>query len=184
MSSFNFGRASSAEFVTLHHDLQIILTGAIEVFDFSITQGGRTIEEQVRNIRRGVSKTIDSRHIPRDEGGMYDPNAPCIAADCAPYQGGVNPWPQDSDTIIVRQKKAHRFYFMQGIFYSIAKREWIKVRQGVDWDMDGDIFDQTFDDLPHIELRLVTPPLVLPKDMLRIANEALMSRGLREYRNP
>lgn len=180
---FSFGRRSDAQFVTLHHDLQIILTSAIEIYDFSITQGARSIEQQILNISRGVSKTIDSRHIPRDNDGRYNPNAPALAADCTPYTQGVNPWPQDSDPRHIREKKKARFYYLQGILYSIAQQHSIAIRQGVDWDGDADFFDQTFDDLPHIELPS-SAKLWLPDDLLEQANEALLARGLKAYKNP
>lgn len=178
---FNFGTASSAQLTTVHHDLAIIMGEAIEIFDFSIHQGARTVEEQIRNIRKGVSKTLDSRHIPRNTDGEYDPNAKGMAADCLPYTKGVNPWPQDSDPSKVRQKKAHRFYYLQGIFYTIAKRNSIDIIQGVDWDMDGDFFDQTFDDLPHIQLAVRLPKLRVEGELLEMANEALLSRGLKAH---
>ena len=45
---FSFGRASGAQLTTLHEDLQIALTGGIEVYDFSITQGARPVEQQIQ----------------------------------------------------------------------------------------------------------------------------------------
>ena len=181
---FSFGRRSEAQFVTLHHDLQIVYTGAIEVFDFSIIQGARTIEQQILNVTNRVSKTLDSRHIPRDLEGHYDPNKPGSAGDTTPYTEGVNPYALDSDPRHVREKKKHRFYYMQGVFLHVAHREGIVIRQGVDWDMDGDFFDQKFDDLGHLELGLKLPKLIVPDDLLEQANEALLARGLKAYRNP
>ncbi len=177
----SFGTASNSQLITVHHDLAIILGDAIEIFDFSIFQGARTVEEQIRNIRKGVSKTLDSRHIPRGEDGKYDPNAKGSAVDCLPYQKGVNAWPQDSDPSKIRIKKAHRFYYMQGIFLTIAKRHKIAIIQGVDWDMDGDFFDQSFDDLPHLQLAMRLPKLRVEGDLLEMANEALLSRGLKAH---
>lgn len=181
---YSFGRASTAQLVTCHTDLQIVLTHAIEVVDFSITQGARTIAEQVRNIRSRVSKTLDSYHIPRDADGHYDPNAPALAADCVPYEKGVNPWPQASDSSTVRGLKRGRFYYGQGVFLAIAHRENIALQAGIDWDGDGSFFDQSFHDLPHIGLRRDRAPLIVPADLLVMANEALRAVGLREYRNP
>ena len=180
----SFGHASQAVLATLHHDMQIILTDLIEVYDVSLLQGARTIEEQIRNIRKRVSKTLDSRHIPRDAEGNYDPNSPAIACDMVPYAKGVNPWPLDSDAKDVREKKAHRFYYMHGRLSEIAHRHGIFIRQGIDWDMDGDYFDQSFDDLPHWELHVEVPKLVVPTDLLTLANEALAGAGLPKYRNP
>ena len=125
---FSFGRRSEAQFVTLHHDLQIVYTGAIEVFDFSIIQGARTIEQQILNVTNRVSKTLDSRHIPRDLEGHYDPNKPGSAGDTTPYTEGVNPYALDSDPRHVREKKKHRFYYMQGVFLHVAHREGIVKR--------------------------------------------------------
>lgn len=179
--TYRYGRASQAELATVHHELNIIFADVIEVFDVSIIQGARTVEEQIRNIRRGVSKTIDSRHIPRDSDGRYDPRGRAIAVDAVPYQEGVNPWPLDSDDPVTREKKKARFYYMQGIIRDVAHRHGIEIRQGVDWDRDNDIFDQTFDDLPHVELwRPDWPDLVLEGELLELANEALRSKGLRE----
>jgi len=179
------GAQSAGQLATCHHDLAIIAGELLEVYDHSVHQGARTIEEQIRNIDRRASKTIDSRHIPRDAEGNYDPGQPCVAFDLLPYYRGVNPWPQAQEPRAVQVKKANRFYFMQGVIRDIAHRQKIDIRQGVDWDMDGDFFDQKFDDLPHVELiRVDWPRLVLPADLLELANEALLSRGLTAYVNP
>ena len=97
----------------------------------------------------------------------------------------MNPWPVDADSAIVREKKKARFYFMQGVIYRVAREQKIEIRQGIDWDRDADLFDQTFDDLPHVELyRPDWPRLRLPDDLLERANEALQSKGLPAYANP
>lgn len=176
------GRNSLKELATLHHDLQIIVTGLLEIYDHSVEQGARTVDEQIVNIRRRVSKTLDSRHIPRDEDGYYDPTKPCIAVDIVPYQKGVNPWPQDDESAKVQSKKKGRFYFMQGIVRQIAHQEGIAIRQGQDWDRDNDFLDQSFDDLPHLELWIPSwPRLIVKNELLDRANEALVSRGLKPY---
>lgn len=182
--SFSYGRSSQAVLVTVHPDLEIIAMHVIEVFDIRLLQGARTIEEQIWNIRRGVSKTLNSRHIPRDEEGRYDPNQPAIALDFAPYKFGVNPWPVDSDSRATREKKKGRWYYAQGIIRQVAHEHGIEIRQGVDWDMDGNFFDQSFDDLGHVELvQLDWPPLIVEGELLERANAALRSRGLPEWRN-
>ena len=180
--AYAHGSNSKKEIATLHHDLQIIVTGLIEIYDHSVGQGARTVDEQIANIRRRVSKTLDSRHIPRDEDGRYDPTKPCIAVDLLPYQRGVNPWPQDDDSPKIRAKLKGRFYFMQGIVRQIAHQEGIEIRQGQDWDRDNDFLDQSFDDLPHLELWVPSwPKLIVVGDLLERANEALTSRGLPAY---
>ncbi len=162
---FTFGPTSTSQLETLHPDLRRVLERAIEVFDFSVVEGRRTIETQIGNLRRGVSKTIDSRHIPRDEDGVYQPTGLGEAADLTPYQKGVNPWPQPGDTRVTAEKKARRFYFMQGVLYAIARQEGVDIRLGVDWDTDLDFFDQSFDDLGHVELRTARAALKIPEDL-------------------
>jgi hypothetical protein len=180
---YSFGLGSQSALVTVHHDLQLVLAEVIEVYDVQVLQGARSIEEQIRNITKKVSKTLNSDHIPRNERGEYDPSQPAMAVDVVPYSKGVNPWPLDSDAPEVRQKKAHRFYYMQGLVRMAAHKLGIKIQQGVDWDMDDDLFDQSFDDLPHVALARPLPPLVVKGELLDMANDALKSRGLPPWRN-
>lgn len=170
---FSFGRTSTAQLETLHPDLRRVLERAIRIFDFSITEGRRTIEAQIANLRRGASKTIDSRHIPRDDEGVYQPDGWSEAADVVPYQRGVNPWPQPRDSAMRAEKKARRFYFMAGILYAIARQEDVDIRLGVDWDGDLDFFDQKFDDLGHVELRTDRAELQIPEDLQEDVEAAL-----------
>ena len=179
---YSFGKNSEAQLVTMHHDLRIIAESAIEIFDITVIQGARSVEEQIRNISRGVSKTLDSCHIPRDGDGHYDPvNGVSWAGDFGPWQKGVNMWPLDGDSRRVQEKKKARFYYMQGIFRQIAHQHNIQIRQGVDWDGDGDVFDQTFDDLPHMERGGRRARLIVTGELLDLANEALVLKGLKPY---
>ena len=182
---FQRGARSAGQLATCHHDLNILAGDLLEIFNHSVYQGARRIEEQIQNIIRGASKTIDSFHIPRDEGGNYDPSEPAMAFDLLPCQKGINPWPQPDEPRKIQVKKANRFYYMHGLIRKIALEHGIGIVQGVDWDMDGDFFDQRFDDLPHTQLvRLDWPRLILPPEFLLLANEALRSRNLPEYINP
>ncbi len=184
---FRFGTGSRRELATCHPDLGTIADIVIQIYDFRVAQGRRTIEAQIANILRGVSKTIDSHHIPRDAEGRYDPAGLVTGMDVWPYAPGVNCFVQVGDTDSVRAKKHQRFYFMQGLFLMAAQAEGINIRQGIDWDMDNDFFDQKFDDLPHIELVLPRKRLWLPSDLLEEVNAALAAfpRGpLPPYNNP
>jgi len=138
-----------------------------------VTEGRRSIDTQIVYLRRGVTRTIDSRHIPRDENGVYDPEGLGQAADLTPYQPGVNPWPQPGDTPERRDMKVRRFYFLQGVLYAIARDEGVDVRLGVDWDSDLDFFDQTFHDLGHIELRTPRVALQVPDELRDDVDAAL-----------
>lgn len=178
---FNYGSASTAQIVTVHTSLQTIIRRVARTCDISIIQGTRTVEQQIINIRNEASKTLDSRHIPRDADGNYDPLLLGGAFDFKPHQRGVNAYPQDSDSRVTRQKKKARFYHAQGIILSIAEYEGIAIRQGMDWDGDGDFMDQSFDDLGHVELLISFPKLIVTGQLLDQANEALLARGLPAY---
>ena len=47
---------------------------------------------------------------------------------------------------------AERFYLVAGYIRGVASELSIPIRQGVDWDGDFQIRDQTFHDLGHTEL--------------------------------
>ena len=46
-----------------------------------------------------------------------------------------------------------RFHYMGGMVRGIAHELDIKIRWGGDWDGDGEIKDNSFDDLVHIEIK-------------------------------
>lgn len=53
---------------------------------------------------------------------------------------------------------------MQGIMYGIARKFNIPIRFGLDWDSDLDFFDQSFNDLGHLEsIPENFPILVIPE---------------------
>jgi len=178
---FGYGVASNAQLVTTRPPLQLLFNKAIQVTNLSIVQGKRTVDQQIVNIRNEASKTLDSRHIPRDAAGIYDPDGLGGAIDFKPYQKGVNAYPLESDSKAERMKKKARFYHAQGVILGIANEMGIDIRQGVDWDGDGDFMDQTFDDLGHVEMLIAFPKLVVTGVFLEQANEALLARGLPAY---
>jgi hypothetical protein len=63
---------------------------------------------------------------------------PSRAVDVAPY-------PIDWNNM-------HRFYLLAGFMFQAASQLDIKLRWGMDWDMDWIHTDQTFFDAPHFEL--------------------------------
>lgn len=133
-----FGKSSKEKLETCHPDLQKIMNKAIEMYDFTVLEGRRTLERQKELVAKGMSKTLNSKHIPDPK----DPNQYSRAIDISPYP--VN-WSNEP-------KNLARWYFLQGIVSAIAHDMGIKVRFGLDWDGDRDFTDQSFDDLPHLEL--------------------------------
>lgn len=75
---------------------------------------------------------------------------PSEAIDFQPY-----PMPRPKNKKFTALEKA-KLYATYATFYGVmvceASHMGIKLRGGIDWDKDGDFFDQSFDDLGHIEL--------------------------------
>jgi peptidoglycan LD-endopeptidase CwlK len=138
-----FGERSRVELATCDQRLVDLFLSVVQDYDCTIIQGARTAEQQAENVRTGVSKTLDSKHVT----SIAFPLA--RAVDVAPYPV-IWPKPEMS-----RAEFAHavgRFYHF-GCFVQLrAKSMGIALRWGADWDSDGDFLDQTFDDLPHFEL--------------------------------
>lgn len=115
----------------LDERLQAIMFQLIQVMDVVILEGHRGKETQDLLYHQGKSKVMwpDSKHN----------TMPSQAVDVAPYPIDWN--------------DRERFVFMCGIIKGIAHELQIPIRMGIDWDGDNDLYDQTFNDLPHIELR-------------------------------
>lgn len=84
---FNFGTASEAHLVGVHPDLVRIARHAIAVStqDFTVLEGLRSIEQQRINVAKGVSKTMDSKHLKQTDGFGH-------AVDLVPVLGGKPRW--------------------------------------------------------------------------------------------
>ena len=119
---------------TLDKDLQNLVTRIRdEVTDISLVSGYRDREEQNTLFENSFSKLRfpDSKHNRK----------PCLAVDLQPY-----PYPKDEC------KLWGALGYIAGRAMAIAAEEGIDIIWGGDWDRDGDLTDQTFDDLFHIEL--------------------------------
>lgn len=144
-----FGATSRAHLTGVHPDLVRLHEAVLAVFDHSVIDGARTIPEQEKNVARGVSKTMDSKHLVQQDGLAH-------ATDSVPF-------PQPDWGKIERALAAVkaidptlgllRFYYYQGVVRGTAAQLGIPLRQGIDWDSDTDVGDQSFIDLPHNELR-------------------------------
>ena len=121
-----FGKKSLAELRGLDSGLVNVLNQAIKHFDFSVIEGMRSLETQTQYVADGVSKTLKSKHL---EGK---------AVDIAPY-------PIDYDD-------TERFVYLGGFILGVASQLGVKLRWGLDWDMDTYTKDTNFRDLGHFEL--------------------------------
>lgn len=126
----SFGTKSRKRLDTCDERLQAICEVVIEHYDISVLEGHRSNERQDELFRQGKSKL---------KGGQSEHNtSPSRAVDIAPYPVDWN--------------ETRRFYFMAGLIKQAAHDMGVKVRLGADWDGDGSFSDQTFHDLPHVEL--------------------------------
>jgi peptidoglycan L-alanyl-D-glutamate endopeptidase CwlK len=140
---YKFGSKSLENLISLHRDLQLILTEAIAIspIDFGISDGHRPVEIQQEYFNQGKSKCdgikIKSKH-------NYNPS---LAADFYPYVQGAASWNNETLSYLAG--------LITGVAEMLYKQGRIthKVRWGGNWDMDGEmITDQSFDDRPHVEL--------------------------------
>lgn len=127
---YKFGSRSMQRLETCHQDIQFVLKDAIHIIDFTILCGHRNEEDQEKAFLAGRSKL----RFPQSKHNK----TPSLAVDIAP-------WPID-------WHNKNRFYLLIGIILGLSRSMGIKMRSGGDWDMDGDITDQLFNDLPHFEL--------------------------------
>ena len=127
-----FGKRSLKNLSECHIDLQRLLMEVIKHYDCSVIEGERGEEEQNVLFHAGKSKLVfpDSNHNKK----------PSLAVD-------VIPWPVDWNDKI-------QFYHFIGFVKGVATMRGIKIRCGADWDGDNSFIDQSFNDLPHIELIL------------------------------
>lgn len=111
--------------------LQKVFKEVIKHWDCTILEGTRDEETQNEYFRTGKSKLKfpSSKHN----------SLPSKAIDAAPYP------------IVWEDTK--RFYAFAGFVIGVAATMGITLRWGGDWDSDRDFSDQSFNDLPHFEIK-------------------------------
>jgi len=124
---YKFGKRSRDRLRGVDSRLVNVLNELIKIMDVTVIEGLRSAERQEELLRKGATKVKYSKHM---EGK---------AVDIAPY-------PIDWDD-------RERFHYMGGMIRGIAKALNLNVRWGGDWDSDGEIKDNNFDDLVHIEIK-------------------------------
>ena len=121
-----FGKRSRERLQGVDSALINVLNEAIKIMDITVIEGVRSQERQLELLAKGATKVKYSKHM---EGK---------AVDIAPYP--------------IEWKDRERFHYMGGMIRGIASQMGIKIRWGGDWDSDGEVKDNNFDDLVHIEL--------------------------------
>lgn len=128
--SYSFSDRSKKALNTCDPKLAAVLEEAIKLKDFTVLEGHRNRERQQKMFRDGKSKLQwpNSKH-----NGI-----PAKAVDIAPY-------PIDWNNL-------REFDYLAGLVVGIGAEMGIKIRWGGDWDKDGELSDNSFNDLPHLEL--------------------------------
>ena len=124
---FRFGKKSKERLKGVDARLVSVLNELIKIMDVTIIEGVRSSERQEELLKQGLSKVKYSKHM---EGK---------AVDLAPYP--------------IDWKNRDGFHYMGGMIRGIAKQLNVPVRWGGDWDSDGDVKDNGFDDLVHVEIK-------------------------------
>ena len=122
-----FGKRSKERLRGIDARLVSVLNELIKIMDVTIIEGLRSEQRQEKLLKAGSTKTKFSKHIIGK------------AVDLAPYPID---W-EDRD----------RFHYMGGMIRGIAKQLNVPVRWGGDWDGDGEVKDNGFDDLVHVEIK-------------------------------
>lgn len=149
-----WGPRSSQVYSELHPILQHYLDRVLhEVADISLTCGHRGQKEQNEAFENNFSKV-------RWPHGKHN-QLPSIAVDLQPY-----PYPKNNS------KLAQGLGYIMGRMIQMAAADGITLRWGGDWDKDGDVTDQNFDDLFHIEI-------IGLQDAEKVFHTLGFSRGLR-----
>ncbi len=145
MSKYSYGESSQAQLNSCTRELRIVANTVIQWVDVSIIEGLRDTERQQALFADGKS-TLDgitrrSKHQPNDNGESE-------ALDFMPYPGTqhfISIWDERPDNY-------KRWALHAGIWLAAGWQHGIELRWGGDWDSDGSASNQTFHDLPHIEL--------------------------------
>ena len=124
---YKFGKRSRNRLKGVDSRLVNVLNELIKIMDVTVIEGLRSAERQEELLAKGATKVKYSKHM---EGK---------AVDIAPYPIDWN----DSE----------RFHYMGGMVRGIAKALNLDIRWGGDWNSDGEIKDNKFDDLVHIEIK-------------------------------
>lgn len=124
-----YSARSRGHLETCHKDLRRLFDRVIEIWDCTILEGHRSTERQAQLVREGKSKVTISKHNYR----------PSLAVDVAPYP--------------IDWENTERFVEFGLFVLKLAKEMEIAIRWGGDWDGDGDLTDQSFNDLVHFEIR-------------------------------
>ena len=129
----SFGRSSRAQLATCDARLQTIAHRVLRIKDHSIIKGHRPKIEQNAAFASGASKL-------QWPNGKHNKN-PSLAIDIQTY-----PRPDGEQEL-----REEQFYLL-GLYRGVGSATGVTIRTGADWDRDGEVSDNGWDDLFHVEI--------------------------------
>ncbi len=130
-----FGTESRDQLATADPRLENVAVTVLLIKDHSILKGHRFENEQNAaynaNPQRSKLKWPDGKHN----------GVPSLALDVQTY-----PRPAKEQDLRAEQ------YYLLGLYVGVAARMGVTLRTGADWDTDGEVSDNGWDDLFHVEL--------------------------------
>ena len=126
-----FSKKSLSKLETCDKRIQDLFLRVVKKFDCTIIEGHRSKDRQNKLFKEGKSKL----KYPKGKHNAI----PSKAVDVAPYP--------------IDWSDRERFTYFAGYVLGIAYEMGLKIRWGGDWDMDTQVKDNNFDDLPHFEIR-------------------------------
>ena len=130
-----FGRNSRKQLSTSDGRLQDIAHIVLKIKDHAVIKGHRNERQQHAAFIEGHSE-LDWPH------GKHN-KLPSTAIDVQTY-----PLPQNEQELREEQ------LYLLGLYAGVGHVKDIPIRVGGDWDRDGEIADNSFDDFFHVELDL------------------------------
>ena len=144
-----FGEKSLERLATCHPDLQMIMKTAILItdIDFGISEGHRSVERQKELYAQG--RTSPGQVVTWVDGvtklSKHNQN-PSMAVDIFPWIQGKIKWDNE------------HLSYLAGLIHGVAEmllaQELIthRIRWGGNFDMDGELVEESSTDRPHFEL--------------------------------
>tara|TARA_R100001530_G_scaffold59945_1_gene43343 strand:- start:1030 stop:1422 length:393 start_codon:yes stop_codon:yes gene_type:complete len=126
-----FGKTSNSRLETCDTRLQKLFNEVVKHFDCSILEGHRGKRAQNKAYKEGKSKVV----YPNGKHNQI----PSVAVDAVPYP--------------IDWEDRERMTYFAGFVLGVALRMNLKIRWGGDWNMNTELKDNNFDDLPHFEIR-------------------------------
>ena len=137
---------SQINLIECHPDLQRLFREVIKHWDNQIIDGRRSIEQQKINVSKGVSKTMNSKHLAQEDGKSWAVDSMPFPYDWDKIQRGLDALKRADPTMQIAE-----VYAYIGFVKGIAAMMGIDIRQGADWNGNNQFDDHTFIDLPHTE---------------------------------